>query len=485
MNRREFLKKTAAMATGAIITNQILDLRFGTNRVPNIVFFFIDDLGWYDVGFMGSTYYETPNIDRLATEGMVFTDAYANAANCLPTRACLMSGKYPPRHGVYTVWKSDRRPDNKRKVIPTPNTTSLATEFVTFAEVLQQNGYATASMGKWHCGGSADTLPTGQGFDINIGGSAAGAPPKYFSPYNIPNLTNGPSGEYLTDRLTEEAMDFIETNKDNPFLLYLTHFAIHEPIQAKQDLIDKYAAKPPSQGQDHATYAAMIESVDDSVKAVLDKLEELDLTNDTFIVFTSDNGGHGCYTSHGPLRGSKGMFYEGGIREPFIVKWPGKVQPGSTCGEPIILTDLFPTFLDVAKITKPQDLVLDGESLIPLITQTGSLQREAIFWHFPAYLQRYGGCMDFIWRAEPQSIIRKGKWKLIELFEPDPEPFTYELYDLENDIGETTNLADINTAKRDELIADLHAWQQATNAPICTEPDPNYDPDAPPEGWDW
>ncbi len=484
ITRRDFLRKTTALGAGALISNNILKFRIGTKRTPNIVFFFVDDLGWFDLGYMGSTYHETPNIDQLAADGMVFTDAYANAANCAPTRACMLSGQYAPRHGVYTVWKSDREPAEKRKVIPTPNTETLASENVTFMEALNAAGYVSASMGKWHLGNPGTGKgPTEQGFTVNVGGYSIGYPPGgHFVPYKNPYLSDGPDGEYLTDRLTDEALAFIDTNKENPFFLYLTHYAIHEPIEGKQDLVDYYASKPPSGGQGDPNevakpheYAALVHSVDESLGRIVDKLEELNLTDDTVVILGSDNGAHACYTSNGPLRGLKGMFYEGGIRVPFAFKWPGKVRAGATCDVPIITTDLYPTFLDIAGVPKPDGKILDGESLMPLLRETGPLSREAIFWHFPAYLGNYF-CQDITWRAEPCSIIRKGNWKLIETFEPDPQPFTYELYDLENDIGETTNLADTNTQKRDELIADLHAWQQAIDAPICTEPNPLYEP---------
>ncbi len=489
MKRRDFLKTTAAFAGGVLFSNKVFDFKIGSTRKPNIILIFIDDMGWQDVGFMGSTYYETPNIDQLAADGMIFTDAYANAANCAPTRACLNSGKYSPRHGIYTVGTSERGQSKDRKIIPTENTTILDPSFVTIAESLKAGGYTTASMGKWHLGADSRTPPTGpeaQGFDLNIGGDTSGGPGDYWSPFNRPNMPTDPNkpNEYITDRINDEAVAFIEANKDTPFYLYLTHYAVHSPIQAKEELIAHYENKPPSDGQGDlstsATYAAMIESVDQGVEMIVNKLEELNLTNDTVIVFTADNGGYCWATTMPGLRGSKGMFYEGGIREPFCVKWPGVVQPGTTCDVPIISLDLYPTFLEMAGIEKPQDLILDGESLVPLMKQTGSLSRQAIFWHFPAYLQAYGceggSNPNPKFRAEPLSVIRKGEWKLIENFQPDPEPFIYELYNLATDILETNNLADINTAKRDELIADLHAWQQATNAPIPTNPNPDYVP---------
>ena len=310
---------------------------------PNIVFYFIDDLGWTDVSFMGSKFYETPHVDRLAKEWMVFMDAYACAPNCAPSRACLMSGLYGPRHGVYTVANSDRGQSKYRKLVPIKNTRELAGRFETIAEVLQKAGYVTATMGKWHLGKD----PTTQGFDVNIAGREWGSPSGggYHSPYKYPNLVNPKKGEYLTDRLASEACKFIETNKDKPFFLYLTHYTVHTPIQAKADLTAKYEKKKTATGHKNAKYAAMIESMNDSVGAVQATLKRLKLDGNTIVIFFSDNGGHGAVTSNAPLRGSKGMLYEGGIREPLIIKWPGVTEAGSTCREPVIGVDFYPTLM--------------------------------------------------------------------------------------------------------------------------------------------
>ncbi|RPI22425.1 MAG: hypothetical protein EHM61_22320 [Acidobacteria bacterium] len=451
---------------------------------PNMVLFLIDDLGWRDLGFMGSRYYETRRIDCLAGEGMIFSDAYANAPVCAPTRACLLSGQYGPRHGVYTVWKSDRKPDNKRKLIPVPNKEHLDPGNVTFMELLRSSGYVGACIGKWHLGADPDKGPIGQGFDLNVGGNASGAPPSYFSPYRNPQLPDGPPGEYLTDRLTDEAIRFIAENRSKPFFLYFTHYAVHEPIQAKEEVVAHFSGKDPDGGQKNPRYAAMIKSVDDSVGRVLDKLRELGLEDDTIIIFTSDNGGHGTVTSNAPLRGSKGMLYEGGIREPMIVRWPGRVKAGSRCSTPVMTIDLYPTFLELAGIAKPQDKVLDGLSLLPLLTGTGRFRRDAVFWHFPAYLQRYAG-MEGYWRTTPAGAIRKGDWKLIEFFEPLGEENRLELYNLHEDIGESRNLVKARPDKAKELLHDLQDWRQAVNAPVPTERNPKYDPNAEPDGFDW
>jgi len=440
---------------------------------PNIVFFFIDDMGWTDLGFMGSEYYETPNIDRLAGEGMVFTDAYANAPNCAPSRACLMSGQYGPRHGIFTVGDPKRGNHPFRKLEPVPNKTVLADRFITIAESLKTNGYVSASMGKWHLG--AD--PRSQGFDVNIAGKEWGSPSGggYHSPYRYPNLVQKEKGEYLTDRLTQEAEKFIEANKDESFFLYLTHYAVHTPIQAKDELTAKYEKKPKSEHHKNAKYAAMVESVDDSVGAVLKKLDELKLAENTVVFFFSDNGGFGGATSNHPLRGSKGMLYEGGIREPMIVKWPGVTKPGSRCNEPVIGIDYYPTFLEITGTKSPADYTLDGVSFVPLLRDsTASLDREAIFWHFPCFLQGSGDPHGGPFRTTPAGAIRKGDWKLIEWFETG----RLELYNLRQDIGESKNLAKSHPDKLAELHAGMKAWRQSVDAPIPTTPNPKYDPGA-------
>jgi len=439
---------------------------------PNIVFYYIDDLGWTDVSFMGSKYYETPHVDRLAKEGMKFMSAYANAPNCAPSRACLMSGLYGPRHGVYTVANADRGQSKFRKLIPIKNTTELADRFVTIAEVLKETGYVTATMGKWHLG--AD--PTSQGFDVNIAGKQWGGPSGggYHSPYKYPNLINREKGEYLTDRLGAEACKFIETNKDKPFFLYLTHYAVHTPIQAKDGLTAKYQKKKTAGGHTNAKYAAMIESMDDSIGAVQATLKRLKLEDNTIVIFFSDNGGHGAVTSNAPLRGSKGMLYEGGIREPLVIKWPGVTQAGSTCGEPVIGVDFYPTLMAAAGVKRRKAAQLDGRSLLPLLKDASStLDRPALFWHFPAYLQGYMP-RHGPFRTTPAAAIRMGDWKLIEFFEDGK----LELYNLKKDISEKNNLAKQEPAKVKELHTAMLKWRKETKASVPTRKNPDYDPKA-------
>ena len=483
--RRDFLKKCIAIGAGGfVLSNRTLNVHAGAKR-PNIVFIMIDDMGARDVGFMGSKYYETPNIDKLSREGMVFTNAYANAANCAPTRACFLTGQYSPRHGVYTVGSSARGKSGDRRLIPIANDTTLDSHHVTIAEVLKPAGYVSVSIGKWHMGTDPELGPIGQGFDVNVGGFSAGSPPRgYFSPYKNPELPNGPDGEYLTDRLTDEALKFIESNKHRPFFMYLTHYAVHTPIQAKADLTAKYKDKPPSNGQDNPKYAAMIDSVDQGIGRIMDKLDELELSDNTVVFFFSDNGGYAGATSNQPLRGFKGTFYEGGIREPMCVKWPGVVKPRTTCDTPVISTDFFPTIMEMAGAKKPVGKILDGESIIPLLKGGKTLKREAIFWHFPAYLQGgVTGARDSKFRTRPVGVVRKGRWKLLQYFEEwvldggrskiDTNN-SVELYDIEADISETNNLANANKAKRDELLELLIEWQNSVDAPIPTEPNPDY-----------
>ena len=485
MDRRAFLKQCIAVGAGGfVLSNRTLNVHAGAKR-PNIVFIMIDDMGARDVGFMGSTYYETPNIDRLSRGGMVFTNAYANAANCAPTRACFLTGQYSPRHGVYTVGSSARGSSGDRRLIPIANDTTLDSNHITIAEVLKPAGYVSVSIGKCHMGTDPELGPIGQGFDVNVGGFSAGSPPGgYFSPYKNPELPNGPDGEYLTDRLTDEALKFIESNKDRPFFMYLTHYAVHTPIQAKADLTAKYQDKPPSNGQDNPKYAAMIDSVDQGIGRIMAKLDELELSDNTVVFFFSDNGGYAGATSNQPLRGFKGTFYEGGIREPMCVRWPRVIKPRTTCDTPVISTDFFPTITEMARAKKPVGKILDGVSILPLLQGASTLNREAIFWHFPAYLQGgVTGARDSKFRTRPVAVVRKGRWKLLQYFEEwvldggrskiDTNN-SVELYDIEADISETNNLANANKAKRDELLDMLIDWQNSVDAPIPTEPNPDY-----------
>ena len=444
------------------------------NVKPNIVFIIIDDMGWKDVGFMGSNYYETSNIDKLADQGIVFTNAYANAPNCAPSRACLITGKYTPRHGIYTVNNSDRGESRYRKLIPIPNSTTLDNSFVTLAETMRSAGYRTGMMGKWHLGEGEETGPEGQGFDVNVGGCQKGHPATYFSPYKNEFIEDGPNGEYLTDRMTDEAIKFIEGSKEDPFFLYLPYYAVHTPIQPKPEIQNKYEGKPADGKQNNPAYAAMVETVDAGVGRIMNKLDELMLTTNTVVIFFSDNGGVGGITDMSPLRGSKGMLYEGGIREPMIVRWPGTIKPGTYCDVPVISIDFYPTFLEIAGITKPENLLLDGENILPLFTGGGEFSERAIFWHFPAYLQASNNLLpDLIWRTTPVSVIREGDWKLLEFFEDGH----LELYNLKNDISESDNLAEQMPEQAKSLHNKLLNWRAKINAPVPFELNPDYNPE--------
>lgn len=466
MNRRDFLKKCAGVAGAFVLSNRAVQFSLGTP--PNFVFILVDDLGWRDVGYYvgygynGSTYYETPNINRLARQGMRFTDAYAACPVCSPTRASIMAGKYPARMHL-TDWIHGHEDPDAKLIIP-DWTHYMSTEEVTIAEALKAAGYATGHIGKWHLGDDPSYWPENQGFDVNIGGWKPGYPSGgYFSPYDNPTLPDGPEDEYLTDREGMEAEKFIEQNKDRPFFLYLAHYAVHIPLQAKQDIIDKFEAKPPSPEHDDAIYAAMIQSVDDAVGRILDKLEKLKIDDNTIIIFMSDNGGLLGPTDNTPLRGGKSQAYEGGIREPMIIKWTNVIQAGAVCSEPVISTDFYPTILEMADLPLKPQQHRDGVSLVPLLKQTGTLDREAIYWHYPHYHinNPYG----------PFGAIRKGVWKLIEYF----ENMSVELYNLNDDLGEQNNLVATNPAKAFELRDMLYTWRASVDAQMTT-PNPEYQP---------
>ena len=458
MKRRDFLKAVSLGAASLVLPGRVGSAKQSSpERKPNFVFIFIDDMGWKDLGFMGSRYYETPNIDKLAGEGVVFTNAYSNAPNCAPTRACLMSGQYTPRHGIYTVGTSERGQSKLRKLIPTPTKTDLDLKIVTIPDALRQGGYTSACIGKWHLGDKEPYRPVYRGFDVAFDRNHAG----HFSK----------EGDYLTDRLTDEAIKFIEANKSRPFFLYLPHHAVHTPIQAKEQLIEKYKKKEPADAHNNPTYAAMIESVDQSVGRIMAKLDELGLRDNTVIFFFSDNGGYANSTSMVPLRGSKGMLYEGGIRVPMIVRWPGKVKPGDVCDVPVIGIDFYPTMLEMAGVRQPSGHVLDGLSIVPLLRGKGTLNRKAIFWHFPSYLEAYNE-EQWPWRTTPAGAVRQGDWKLIEYFEDGK----VELYNLKDDLGEKNDLAGTMPDKAEELHRALIEWRRSVNAPVPAEKNPQYDP---------
>lgn len=439
-------------------------------RPPNIVLIVADDLGWTDLGSYGSAYYETPNIDRLAREGMRFTAAYANP-NCAPTRAALMTGRYGPRTGVYTVGTGARGLERFRQMTPVDNVTDLPLQEMTFAEVLRDAGYATANIGKWHLGGPGHR-PGDQGFGVNVAGNGSGSPRGgYFSPYENPQLPDGPNGEYLTDRLAAEAVRFIHENARQPFLLYLPFYAVHTPIQGKPGLIARYEAKPGGAGHGNPTYAAMIDSLDQGVGRVLKALDELGLSDSTAVFFYSDNGGVGGYsaagvrarlevTSNAPLRGGKGMLYEGGVRVPLIARVPGSTPPGSTSDVPVMCVDFFPTLLEIARADFRSDRPIDGVSFFDVLRgmEPAAATRPPIYWHFPGYLE--GVAEEGEWRTTPAGAIRAGHYKLIERFDTGE----VELYNLQDDIRERNNLADARPAIAEQLRGQLETWRVSVGA---------------------
>lgn len=437
---------------------------------PNILLINIDDLGWRDLGFMGSDYYETPNIDKLASEGVIYTNAYASASNCAPSRASMFTGQWPARTGIYTVAGSERGESKNRKLIPIPNTLFLKSDAIIMAQVLRSNHYSTCHVGKWHI--SKD--PTDFGFDVNIGGAEYGHPQgTYFSPWNNRTLKDGPKGKYLTDHLTDLAIDFLKTTGDKPFFMNFATYAVHIPLQGKPGLVEKYKNKKGSFGQDNADYAAMIETMDTNIGRLIDYLKASGKFENTFILFTSDNGGLYGVTHQWPLRAGKGSYYEGGVRIPLIVVWPGKLASGVSIDQPVMNIDFFPTFLDVAGISK-EGLSLDGTSILPDITSNLKSER-ALFWHFPVYLETSSkypvtGARDACFRTRPGSSVRYGPWVLLQYFEDN----SLELYNLDTDLGQRKNLINLFPDKGRELYNLLDQWRKKTNAPIPVEFNPEY-----------
>ncbi len=482
MQRRDFMKQALCGAAALGLKGSAR----AAKTLPNVVFMLADDLGWRDLGCCGSTFYETPNLDRLAAQGMRFTQAYAACPVCSPTRASLLTGQYPTRTGItdYIGAPQPNKWNHNTQLLPAPYTEQLTLDKVTLADALKAQGYATGFFGKWHLGGP-DFFPERQGFDVNVAGCGKGHPPTYFSPYKIPNLTDGPPGEHLPDRLARETCQFIETHKTRPFLAYLAFYDVHTPLMAREDLRQKYLAKKQRLGlkagwgregqstvrltQDHAVYAGMVEAMDEAAGKVLAKLEELGLSENTIVVFTSDNGGlstsEGWPTSNVPLRGGKGWLYEGGIREPLLVRWPGVAAPGSTSDVPISSPDFYPTLLAAAGAVLPAQQIVDGLDLKPIL-QGGAAAERALFWHYPHYGNQGG---------TPGAAIRRGDWKFIEWFEDNRAA----LYNLALDSSETQDLSAQEPARMAQLRDELHAWQKQTGAQFPTA-NPHYDATKPP-----
>ena len=442
-------------------------------RPPNIVLILADDLGWSDPSCQGSDFYQTPNIDRLAREGMRFTQAYAAGPVCSPTRASLMTGQHPARLHL-TDWLPGRGDRKDQKMKRPLIETNLPASAFTLAEALKSSGYVSASIGKWHLGGNG-SLPKDHGFDVNIAGDHRGSPASYFAPFGkadkvMPGLEKAPTGEYLTDRLTTEAEKFIEASRGKPFFLYLAHYAPHIPLAAKSNLVAKYrAAIKPGAAHTNAIYAAMLESIDDSVGRITRKLDELKLADDTLVIFTSDNGGLSVHegpntpaTSNFPLRAGKGHLYEGGIRVPLIARWPGVVPGATTEPTPVTSCDLYLTLLDLAGARLPGNPGADGVSLVPLLKRTGPLTRDPLIWHYPHYSNQGG---------KPCGAIRDGDFKLIESYESG----YLELYDLAADPGETNNLAGTQPQRANDLAKKLADWRRQVGAQMMS-PNAGYEP---------
>ena len=442
---------------------------------PNVVLFLVDDLGWRDLGCQGAEVYETPAADRLASEGVRFTQAYAACPVCSPSRAALMTGKTPARVGFtghITATGKHRYPPQGR-IVPPDDNLNLPHDETTLAEALAKAGYVSASMGKWHLGGP-DYWPRHQGFDVNVAGHTHGSPSSYWFPYldpskpwnpDMPNLDGGRPGEYLTDRLTAEAVAFVEENRDRPFFLYLTHYTVHTPLQAPPDLVEKYRRKlARTPAPVHPTYAAMVETADDSLGRILAVLDRLGLEDNTLVVLTSDNGGLNDVTENAPLRAGKGYLYEAGIRVPLIVRWPGRAPAGRTIGVPVVGTDLFATIAEAAGASAKT--AADSRSLVPLLTGAAEQLAGDLYWYYPHYSPQ---------AKQPGAAIRAGDWKLIEHYDPP----AVELYDLSEDPSESQDRAQAAPDVRDRLLEKLHAALASAGTRMHTA-NPDFQPEAAP-----
>ncbi|HBE02710.1 MAG TPA: sulfatase [Spirochaetia bacterium] len=459
---------------------------------PNIIFILMDDLGWRDLSIYGSPFYETPNLDKLAMQGMIFSDAYASCPVCSPTRASILTGKYPAGVGVTNFISHNGAHPSRGRLIDAPYIDHLPLSEKSLASALKDGGYQTWHIGKWHLG-KDQYYPEHHGFDINIGGCYWGHPGNgYFSPWKIPNLPDPEPGIFLTDYLTDRAIELVKERSDSPFFLNLWYYAVHTPIQAKEELIEKYRKKTAALGIDQTdpfvegdffpaehkkhlrikrriiqsdpAYAALIEIVDSNIGRLMAVLDETGLSDNTIVFFTSDNGGlstaEGSPTCNAPLAEGKGWMYEGGTREPLFVRWPQRIKAGSLCSEPVTSPDFYPTILEMAGLPFKPEQHIDGESLMPLLAESGSLKREAIYWHYPHYGNQGG---------TPGSSVRCGRYKLIEFFEDQ----SLELYDLQTDIGEQKNIISEKPETARYLGSLLKKWQEKCNA-CFPEPNPDF-----------
>ena len=474
------INKTTTLLVAVSIAGAIFAQEAASNSLkkPNIIYINADDLGVMDVGF-NSNRYITPNIDKLRSEGMLFTDGYAPAANCAPSRAACMSGMYASRTGVYTVGNSDRGPVHLRKIIPIKNKAHLDDEVITIAEALKAGGYATIHLGKWHLGKD----PCTQGFDINVGGDTSGGPSGggYFSPFTGGPMKHFsdmyPEGTHRCDIFADQATKFIRGRGQlKPFFMYMAYYSVHTGLEPVPGMVEKYRGRKGI----NAVYASMIEKMDESIGKILATVDTDGIKENTLVLFTSDNGGICKTSTQTPYRSGKGSYFEGGTREPLIVRWPAKVKANSTCKVPVTGLDFYPTFLEAAGIEKPEGKILDGRSIMPLLKGEGDFPERPLFWHFPIYLQKYAGAgddsHDIHFRTRPGTTMRFGRWKLHEYFEDG----RLELYDLEADTGERKNLAAEMPEKAKELHNMMKRWRKDTNCPVPTELNPKYDPEAKP-----
>ncbi len=445
-------------------------------KKPNVVFILADDLGYTDLAVYGSKYYETPNLDKMAARGLKMTYGYTCGPNCQPTRAALMSGQYGPRTGIYTVGNIDRFNWQSRTLRPVDNLVALPLEKVTLAQAMQKGGYVTGMFGKWHLGDGPKHHPSQRGFNEAI--VSAG---KHFD-FKTDPKTPYAEGTYLADFLTDNAEAFIRKHKDESFFLYVPHYGVHAPHDAKESLIAKFKDKPAAGGHHDPAYAAMIASVDESVGRIIKALEDNGLAENTLVIFSSDNGGVGGYeregikkggdiTDNAPLKGGKGMLSEGGVRVPYLFYWPGHIKGGRVSDIPVNSVDLYPTLLEMAGGTPEAGYPLDGKSYRNLLLEQedagAGLKERALYWHFPGYL----GAGQNTWRTLPVSVIHEGDWKLMEYLEDG----RHELYNLKEDVSEQTNLAEKEADKVKTLLAKLNAWRADVKAPMPTANTPSTD----------
>ncbi len=436
----------------------------------NVLYINADDLGVLDVGY-SSDRYRTPNLDRLRSEGMLFTEAYAAAANCAPSRACVFSGQLGPRHGVYTVGSSERGKAKNRKIVPIENVPYLPSEIRTLADEFQNAGYRTIHLGKWHV--SSDPLQ--RGFDINIGGDHGGSPNGgYFVPFGKGTMEqyndSYPAGTHRVDIYADKAVDFLQTHGGEPFFMHMAFYSVHTRLEAVPEFLGNY-----DEDDVNTVYASMIEKMDQGIGRILDELDALGLRERTLIVFSSDNGALRYLSSQEPYRAGKGSYFEGGTRVPLIVSWKGRIAADSICETPVSGIDFYPTFLNATGIPDPAGKELDGENLLPLLEQKGTFPERALFWHFPIYLQAYRGALDdshdALFRTRPGSVVRSGKWKLHEYFEDG----RLELYDLEVDTGERKNVSAVYPEKAEQLRSLLSEWRKALGAEVPLQANESYE----------